>query len=75
MPTTISRTSRQRITTHKGVQLERAYVVLPSEAWAKLQAICTAEHRSGSQAIEFLINQASVSGVQKDKHESRPRNI
>lgn len=69
MPVTIRGTSRQTVTTRNGVELQRQYIVLPEPVWAKLQAMCVTQHRSGSQLIEALINIASISGTQiKDDH-------
>lgn len=66
MPTTIKHTSRQRITTSHGVELERAYIFMPSEHWAQLQRLCIANHQSGSQVIQQLISLASIGHQTKD---------
>jgi hypothetical protein len=66
MPITVPHTSRQRITTRSGVALERAYVFMPAEVWNALQSLCVAQHRSGSQVIEHLINNAISGNQTKD---------
>lgn len=65
-PTTIQHTKRQRITTKSGVDLERAYVFMPSDCWEQLQALCHAQGRSGSQVIQSLISLATI-GNHKDQ--------
>lgn len=71
-PTTIQHTKRQRITTQSGVELERAYVFMPSDCWEQLQSLCHARGRSGSQVIASLISLAAI-GNQKDKNEKSDR--
>lgn len=66
MPTTIPGTSRQRLTTRHGVELQRQYIVLPAAVWEQLAELCRAQHQSGSQVVEQLINLASISRVHKD---------
>lgn len=75
--TTIPHTSRQRITTRSGAELERAYVFMRGESWEALQRLCVASHKSGSQVIEKLINQAISGDQSKDKtHEqTNPSNV
>lgn len=72
MPTTIPGTSRQRLTTRHGVELQRQYIVLPATVWEKLHEICRAQHQSGSQIVEQLINLASVRGVHSQAQDDRP---
>ncbi len=67
-PTTIQHTKRQRITTQSGVELERAYVFMPSKCWEQLQHLCHAQGRSGSQIIQSLISLAAI-GNQKDQYD------
>jgi hypothetical protein len=74
MPTTIQGTSRQRLTTRHGVELQRQYIVLPASVWEKLQAISYAQHQSGSQIVEQLINLASIRGVHAEDKNGKSRN-
>lgn len=70
MPSTIPRTSRQRITTKAGIQLERSYVFMPTASWEALQRLCDQQGRSGSQVVQSLIAIADL-GTQKDKTNDR----
>lgn len=61
-------TSRQKVTTHSGLELERQSVYLPTASWDQLREICYAERLSGSEVIQQLIHLAS-SGAHKEKHD------
>lgn len=69
-PTTIQHTARQRLTTKSGVELERAYVFMPTECWEQLQALCYAQGRSGSQVIQSLISCATIGNHKDIKNDS-----
>lgn len=71
MPTSIPGTSRQRLTTRHGIELQRQYIVLPATTWEKLQEISRAQHQSGSQIVEQLINLASIRGVHSEDTNGR----
>lgn len=75
--TTITGTSRQRVISRNGIELQRQYIVLPAATWEQLTAISISQHRSGSQIIESLVNIASSSGKhKKDIHDSStPSNL
>jgi hypothetical protein len=68
-PTMIPHTKRQTITTKSGVELERAYVFMPTECWEQLQALCYAQGRSGSEVVQSLVKIAAI-GNQKDKNDT-----
>lgn len=65
-PVTIPHTSRQKLTTRNGVELERQSIYAPAETWAALQHLCTAQGRSGSQIIQSLIALAALGTHIKD---------
>ncbi len=66
-PVTIPRTSRQKLTTSEGIELERQFIYAPAETWAALRRLSIAQHRSGSQVIQSLISLADL-GTQKDTY-------
>lgn len=72
MPVNVKGTGRQTVTSRNGVELQRAYVVLPAHVWESLTAISIAQHRSGSQIIENLIQLASSSGKQQAHDDKSP---
>jgi hypothetical protein len=72
-PTTIAGTRRQSITSKSGVELERAYIFMPSHCWDQLTALCYAQGRSGSEVIQSLIKIASI-GTPKEKNDSHTSN-
>lgn len=65
-PTSIPGTKRQRITTHNGIELHRAYVSLKPETWEALRRMSIQHSRSNSQVIENLIQIASSIGTLKE---------
>lgn len=69
-PTMIPHTRRQTLTTKSGVELERAYVFMPTECWEQLTALCHAQGRSGSQVIQSLIAIAALGSQSKDQNDT-----
>jgi hypothetical protein len=65
-PTTIKHTSRQRVTSRNGVELERQSIYMPAAAWESLQRLCYAQGRSGSLVLQDLIRIADLGTHSKD---------
>jgi hypothetical protein len=73
-PVTMPHTSRQKLTTSKGVELERQSVYAPAETWAALHRLCVKQQRSGSQIIQSLIALADLGNHSKENNDqSSPR--
>lgn len=69
-PTMIPHTRRQTITTKSGVELERAYLFMPSACWEQLTALCHAQGRSSSEVIQSLVKIAAIGNHKDSKNDS-----
>lgn len=70
-PITVPGTRRQRVTTESGTELQRSNIYLPAETWQLLRQLSMATHRSGSQVVESLINDAVRGDQVKEPHDKR----
>lgn len=66
MPTTLTGTQRQKVTSSNGVALERQYLFMPSKSWDSLQRLCEAQKRSASVVIQSLIAIADLGNVKEN---------